>query len=58
MAADSAARVQFYIWFFETVCGNEVGFHFCGRVNTNSNRYWSSESPRLMHEVDPHDIIT
>ncbi|PNF37265.1 hypothetical protein B7P43_G00402 [Cryptotermes secundus] len=55
---DPASRV----WFLQSVVAGEIylqltffsdeaWFHLQGYINTQNNRYWSSQNPHLTHEV-------
>jgi hypothetical protein len=33
---------------------NEAWFHLSGYVNSQNSRFWSSENPKLFHEVSLH----
>jgi hypothetical protein len=35
---------------------DEAWFHLQGYINTQNNRYWSSENPHLTHEVPLHPL--
>jgi hypothetical protein len=58
---DSASRTRFCSWFLQsvvegeidpqlTIFSDEARFHLQGYINTQNNRYWSSQNPHLTHE--------
>jgi hypothetical protein len=61
---DPASGVYFCSWLLQSVIGetnrplaffsDEAWFHLQGYINTQNNRYWSSQNPHLTHEVQPH----
>jgi hypothetical protein len=38
------------VFFFD-----EAWFSFRGEVNSQTNRYWNAENPRIIHELPRHD---
>jgi hypothetical protein len=65
-ARDPVARSNFCNWFLQPVHDGEVDPQlllfsdeawFClrGEVNSQNNRYWSAENPRLIREFPLHD---
>jgi hypothetical protein len=64
---DSASRVHFCSWFLRLVVeveidpqlalfSDEAWFYMQGYINTQNNRYWSSQNPHLTHEVPLHPV--
>jgi hypothetical protein len=64
---DSASRVRFCIWFLKSVVEGEIDpqltfssdeawFHLQGYINTQNNRYWSSQTPHLTHKAPLHPV--
>jgi hypothetical protein len=39
-----------------TFFSDEAWFHLQGYINTQNNRYWSSQNPHLTHEVPLHPV--
>jgi hypothetical protein len=63
----SSCRVHFCSWFLQPVIegkintqlaffSTEAGFHLQGYINTQHNRYWSSQNPHLIQEVPVHPV--
>jgi hypothetical protein len=61
------AGFNLYSWFLQSVFegeidpqltffSDEVWFHLHGYINTQNNRYWSSQNPHLTHEVLLHPV--
>jgi hypothetical protein len=57
---DAACRVHFCSWFLQSVVegemdpqliffSDETRFHLQGYINTQNNRYWSSQNPHRTH---------
>jgi hypothetical protein len=57
---DPASKVYFYSWFLQPVFEGEIDpqltffsdeawFRLQGYINTQNNRYWSSQNPHLTH---------
>jgi hypothetical protein len=64
---DPAIRVHFCSWFLHSVVEGEIDpqltffsdeawFHMQGYINTQNNRYWSSENSLITHEVPLHPV--
>jgi hypothetical protein len=64
---DPTSRVHFYSWVLQSVVEGEIDpqltfffdearFHLQGYINTQNNRYWSSQKPHLTHEVPFHPV--
>jgi hypothetical protein len=64
---DCASTVHFCSRFLQSVVEGGIGpqfaffsdeawFHLQGYINTQSNRYWSSQNPHLTHEVLLHPL--
>jgi hypothetical protein len=64
---DPASRVHSCSWFLQSVVEGEIDrqlkffpdearFHLQGCINTQNNRYWSSQNPHLTHEVPLHPV--
>jgi hypothetical protein len=64
---DPTRRVHFFSWFLQSVVlgkidpqftffSDEPCFHLQGYINTQNNRYWSSQIPRVTHEVPLHPL--
>jgi hypothetical protein len=64
---DPCSRVHFCSWFLPSVVVGEIDpqltffsaeawFHLQGYVNTQNNRYLSSQNPHLTHEVPFHPV--
>jgi hypothetical protein len=64
---DPDDMVKFYSWFLQSVVEGEIDpqlkffaaeawFHLQGYVNTQNNRYWSSQNPHLTDEVPLHPV--
>jgi hypothetical protein len=64
---DPARRVPFCSWFLQSVVEGEIDpqltlfsdwawFHLQGYINTQNNRYWSSQNPHLTHEAPLHSV--
>jgi hypothetical protein len=62
-----ASRVHFCSWFLQPVVKGEIDpqltffsdeawFHLQEYINTQNNRYWSSQKPHLTHEVLLHPV--
>jgi hypothetical protein len=39
-----------------TFFSDEAQFHLQGYINTQNNRYWSSQKPHLTHEAPLHPV--
>jgi hypothetical protein len=39
-----------------TLFSDEAWFHLQGYINTQNNRYWSSENPHLTHDAPLHPV--
>lgn len=63
--ADIAQRLAFATWFQQKVdndasftehlfMSDEAHFHLSGHVNKQNCRFWSTENPRLLHEIPLH----
>jgi hypothetical protein len=64
---DTASRVNFCIWFLQSVVEGEIDpqltffsdeawLHLQGYISTQDNRYWSSQNPHLTHQGPPHPV--
>jgi hypothetical protein len=64
---DPPSRVYFCSWLLQSVFEGEIDpqltfysdeawFHLQRYINTQNNRYWSSQNPYLTHEVPPHSV--
>jgi hypothetical protein len=64
---DCEARIQYCRWFQElvfnglhdqelTFYSDEAWYTLSGYVNSQNNRYWSTENPHAVHEVPLHDL--
>jgi hypothetical protein len=62
-----ASRVHFCSWFLQSVPESEIDpkliffsdkawFHMQRYINTQNNRYWSSQNPHVTHEVQLHPV--
>jgi hypothetical protein len=60
-------RIQYCGWFQESVFSglldpeltfysDEVWFISSGSVNSQNNKYWSTENPHAVHEEPMHDL--
>ena len=63
---DNVSRVNFCNWVLQNIVdgivdpqliifSDEAWFHLRGHVCSQNNRYWSTENPRIIHEVPLHD---
>ena len=63
---DDQARINFCNWILQHIVdgivnphllifSDEAWFHLSGHVSSQNHRYWSTENPRLIHEVPLHD---
>jgi hypothetical protein len=48
----TTAKINQELAFFT----DEAWFYMNGRVNTQNDRYWSTENPHLLHEISHHDV--
>jgi hypothetical protein len=66
---DPASRIPFCRWFLQSVVEgeidmqltfflNEAWFHLQRYINTQNNRYWSSQNPHLTHKVPLPPVIS
>jgi hypothetical protein len=64
---NSASRFCFCSWFLQSVgeaqidlqltfFSYEAWFHLQGYINMKNNHYWSSQNPRVTHEVLLHSV--
>jgi hypothetical protein len=64
---DSTSSAHFFSWFLQSVVEGEIDpqlallsaeawFHLQGYINTQNNRYWSSQNPHLTDEVTLHPV--
>jgi hypothetical protein len=64
---DPASKVHFCSWFLQSVIEGEIDphltffsdealFHLQGYINTQNNRYWSSQNPHLTPKVLLHPV--
>jgi hypothetical protein len=65
--SDPTSRVHSCSWFLHSVVESEIGqqlpfffeealFHLQGYIETQNNRYWTSQYPQLTHEVPLHPV--
>jgi hypothetical protein len=67
LRGNNCTRVHFCGWFLQSLIEGEINlqltffsdeawFHLQQYINTQNNRYWSSQNPHLTHEVPRHPV--